>query len=243
MHHHANSSPPSPQPSRPNSGEPGDHGAVGLGVVDPPQGELPADLGLQLAVVGARAHPRTWWSAQPGPLFQPGRLRKMQASSTRRVRQSALPSCLPTFAAIRPASSRSSRTARGRRVPTSRAARRAHDPGDRRSAHRTSNSPARGLGRPIGVDALASRTEDAVPRREQERHVDLPDAAVFPRVVEGDPLPRRTLCHPGSVASDPTPTSPRHTASAATRDQERSERPDADQPSSHSERSDQRSGA
>src|SRR5690606_15039508 len=55
-------------------------------------------------------------------------------------------------------------------------------------------APLHELGRGLRVHTLAARTEDAVPRRAQEGHVDLPRAPVLARVLEHDPLARRTPC-------------------------------------------------
>src|SRR4029079_11789736 len=90
VHHHANSSPPSPQPSRPNS--------VRIVVVDSSSssrsiarnGSCQHTVGL----VSLKCLPvfiACRCSAQPGPASKPGRLRNTHASSTRRVRHSSLP--------------------------------------------------------------------------------------------------------------------------------------------------------
>ena len=53
-------------------GERRDHGAVVLLLVDPAQRELPAHLGLHVAVVLPGAHRVDWCSAQPGPVGEAG---------------------------------------------------------------------------------------------------------------------------------------------------------------------------
>ena len=86
-------------PLAPELGERRDHRAVVLLVVDTPQRELPADLGLPVTVVLADAHRVLVQRAARDRRAKPTRLRKMQASFTRRVRQSGVPSSfLPTLA-------------------------------------------------------------------------------------------------------------------------------------------------
>src|SRR6516162_2716103 len=90
VHHHANSSPPSPQPSRPNS--------VRIVVIDSSSssrstarsGNCQHTVGL----VSLKCWPvRIAWrcSAQPGPASKPGRFKKMHESWCKRVFHSPLP--------------------------------------------------------------------------------------------------------------------------------------------------------
>ena len=89
VHHHAKSSPPSPQPSRPNS--------VSV------ETTVPSSCSSSIRRSGSCQHTSgfrsAWWrpvrsacrcSAQPGPAANPGRFRKMHASFTSRVRHSVV---------------------------------------------------------------------------------------------------------------------------------------------------------
>src|SRR3954453_7242710 len=95
VHHHANSSPPSPQPSRPNS--------VSTDVTDSSSssrstarnGSCQQTVGL----VSLKCFPvfiACRCSAQPGPASKSGRLRNTHASSCSRVAHSSLPALAHT---------------------------------------------------------------------------------------------------------------------------------------------------
>src|SRR5262249_53193252 len=93
--HHANSSPPSPQPSRPNS--------VRIVVVDSSSSSRSiarsGNCQHTVGFVSLKCLPvfiACRCNAQPGPAAKPGRLRNTHASSTSRVRHSSLPALAHT---------------------------------------------------------------------------------------------------------------------------------------------------
>ena len=169
VHHHANSSPPSPQPSRPNS--------VSTEVTELSSsssrsnvrnGSCQHTVGL-VSVKCLPVFSACRCNAQPGPASKPGRLRNTHASSCRRVRHSSLPALAHTpFLSPIDLNCHSSSPSRLASFSTCsltffsglvRAVRAA-------ALHQ--------LGRGLGEHALAALAEDAAPRRHEERHVDLP---------------------------------------------------------------------
>src|SRR3954452_5011484 len=95
VHHHANSSPPSPQPSRPNSVRTEVTDSSSSSRSTARNGSCQHTVGF----VSLKCLPvfiACRCSAHPGPASKPGRLRKTHASSCKRVRHSSLPALAQT---------------------------------------------------------------------------------------------------------------------------------------------------